>query len=66
MPTIPTPRSALLVIDMQVGLFASPDDPPFAAETLLAKTHALIRAARVANALVVLFATPARQVHLSP
>ena len=53
MPTIPAPRSALLVIDMQVGLFASPDDPPFAAETLLAKTHALIRAARVANALVV-------------
>ncbi|MBH2576558.1 cysteine hydrolase [Serratia marcescens] len=53
MPTIPAPRSALLIIDMQVGLFASPDDPPFAAETLLVKTNALIRAARVANALVV-------------
>ncbi|WP_413715101.1 cysteine hydrolase family protein [Serratia ureilytica] len=53
MPTIPAPHSALLVIDMQVGLFASPNDPPFAAETLLAKTNALICAARVANAPVV-------------
>ncbi|HDU7918621.1 TPA: cysteine hydrolase [Serratia marcescens] len=53
MPTIPELRSALLVIDMQVGLFASPNDQPFAAETLLAKTNVLIRAARAANAPVV-------------
>ncbi|QKO39265.1 cysteine hydrolase [Serratia marcescens] len=53
MTTLPAPRSALLLIDMQVGLFASPNDPPFAAETLLAKTNALIRAARLANAPVV-------------
>ncbi len=53
MTTIPVSRSALLAIDMQVGLFASPNDPPFAAETLLAKTNAMIRAARVANAPVV-------------
>ncbi len=53
MPTIPALRSTLLVIDMQVGLFASPNDPPFAAETLLAKTNALIRAARAANTPVV-------------
>ncbi|WP_406948164.1 isochorismatase family protein, partial [Serratia marcescens] len=50
MPTIPALRSALLVIDMQVGLFASPNEQPFAAETLLAKTNVLIRAARAANA----------------
>ncbi|WP_211130181.1 cysteine hydrolase family protein [Serratia surfactantfaciens] len=53
MPTIPALRSALLVIDMQVGLFASPNDLPFAAESLLEKTNALIRAARAANAPVV-------------